>query len=168
MLGHTANIQDILSRPRRNRRSPTIRGAISETHISPANLILPVFIHDGEQSIPIASMPGVARLGWRHGLMDAVAEARSYGVNSVVLFPKVLCLPASTKSLLLPCAGDPPPSGASSSCLVTATFPVQEIFACYFLAHAHGHMCDSRGALNWAGGLMADECCCDCDRRRSI
>eukprot|EP00884_Botryococcus_braunii_P019897 jgi/Botrbrau1/6591/Bobra.0189s0018.1 len=80
--------QDILSRPRRNRRSPTIRGAISETFITPANLILPVFIHDGEKNIPIDSMPGVARLGWRHGLLDAVAEARSVGVNSVVLFPK--------------------------------------------------------------------------------
>lgn len=34
-------------------------------------------------------MPGVDRLGWRHGLLDAVAEARSVGVNSVVLFPKV-------------------------------------------------------------------------------
>ncbi|BDA43609.1 Delta-aminolevulinic acid dehydratase, chloroplastic [Coccomyxa sp. Obi] len=80
--------QDILSRPRRNRRSPSIRGAISETFITPSNLILPVFIHDGEQNIPISSMPGVDRLGWRHGLLSAVAEARSYGVNSVVLFPK--------------------------------------------------------------------------------
>ena len=81
--------QDILSRPRRNRRSPTIRGAISETSISPANLLLPVFIHEGEQNIPIESMPGVDRLGWRQGLPDKVREARSYGVNSVVLFPKV-------------------------------------------------------------------------------
>lgn len=48
-----------------------------------------VFVHDGEQNIPIDSMPGVARLGWRHGLLDAVAEARSYGVNQVVIFPKV-------------------------------------------------------------------------------
>lgn len=82
------NWQVLPSRPRRNRRSPTIRGAISETHIAPANLILPVFIHDGEQNLPIASMPGVDRLGWRHGLLDSVAEARSVGVNSVVLFPK--------------------------------------------------------------------------------
>ncbi len=82
-------LQDLPSRPRRNRRSPSIRGAISETTISPANLILPLFIHDGEQNIPINSMPGVDRLGWRHGLLDSVAEARSYGVNSVVLFPKV-------------------------------------------------------------------------------
>ena len=34
-------------------------------------------------------MPGVERLGWRHGLIDAVKEARSFGVNQVVLFPKV-------------------------------------------------------------------------------
>jgi Delta-aminolevulinic acid dehydratase len=82
-------VQDLLSRPRRNRRSGTIRGAISETHISPANLILPVFVHDGDQNIPIDSMPGVSRLGWRTGLLNAVAEARSYGVNQVVIFPKV-------------------------------------------------------------------------------
>jgi len=33
-------------------------------------------------------MPGVNRLGWKTGLLDYVAEARSYGVNSVVIFPK--------------------------------------------------------------------------------
>ena len=49
-------------------------------------------------------MPEVDRLGWRHGLLDSVAEARSYGVNSVVLFPKVntlLCnaLPCITAAL---------------------------------------------------------------------
>ena len=66
-----------------------MRSAISETRLSPANFILPVFVHDGEKNLPIASMPGVDRLGWRHGLVDAVREARSVGVNSVVLFPKV-------------------------------------------------------------------------------
>jgi porphobilinogen synthase len=80
--------QDLPSRPRRNRRSETVRRAFSETLVRPANFILPVFVHDGEQNIPIASMPGVSRLGWRHGLLDAVAEARSLGVNQVVLFPK--------------------------------------------------------------------------------
>ncbi len=92
LIGNYIAVQEILSRPRRNRRSSSIRGAISETYVSPANLILPVFIHDGEKNIPISSMPGVDRLGWRHGLLSSVAEARSYGVNSVVLFPKVLSL----------------------------------------------------------------------------
>ena len=89
LLVFTCTWQDLPSRPRRNRRSPTIRKAISETHIGPENLLLPVFVHDGEDNIPISSMPGVHRLGWRHGLLDAVREARLYGVNSVVLFPKV-------------------------------------------------------------------------------
>lgn len=93
-------MQDLLSRPRRNRRSPTIRGAISESHLSPANLILPVFVHDGEKNSPIDSMPGVERLGYRHGLLDAVAEARSYGVNQVVIFPKVCICIFIVQSLL--------------------------------------------------------------------
>lgn len=55
----------------------------------PSNFILPVFVHDGDKNIPIDSMPNVNRLGWNSGLLDHVAEARSYGVNSVVIFPKV-------------------------------------------------------------------------------
>jgi delta-aminolevulinic acid dehydratase/porphobilinogen synthase len=81
--------QDLPSRPRRNRRSSTFRSAMSETHISPANFILPVFVHEGDRNEPIASMPGVSRLTWRKGLVDTVREARSLGVNQVVIFPKV-------------------------------------------------------------------------------
>ena len=43
-------------------------------------------------------MPGVDRLGWRHGLIDSVKEARSFGVNQVVIFPKV-CLPRPQQSV---------------------------------------------------------------------
>lgn len=92
-------MQDLPSRPRRNRRSPTVRSAFSETSMSPANLILPVFIHEGDKNVPIASMPGVDRLTWRQGLPDKVREARSYGVNSVVLFPKVLILASKGMTL---------------------------------------------------------------------
>ncbi|KAH9620885.1 hypothetical protein KSS87_011235 [Heliosperma pusillum] len=73
-------------RPRRNRRSPHLRAAFQETSISPANLVYPLFIHEGEEDTPIGAMPGCFRLGWRHGL---VAKARDVGVNSIVLFPKV-------------------------------------------------------------------------------
>lgn len=48
-----------------------------------------MFVHEGEKNDPIASMPGVYRLNWRNGLIDTVREARSYGVNQVVIFPKV-------------------------------------------------------------------------------
>ncbi|XP_042040653.1 delta-aminolevulinic acid dehydratase 1, chloroplastic-like isoform X1 [Salvia splendens] len=74
-------------RPRRNRRSP--RAAFQETSISPANLVYPLFIHEGEEDTPIGAMPGCYRLGWRHGLVEEVGKARDVGVNSIVLFPKV-------------------------------------------------------------------------------
>ncbi|VAI91079.1 unnamed protein product [Triticum turgidum subsp. durum] len=80
---------DMPKRPRRNRRSPALRAAFQETTISPANLVLPLFIHEGEEDAPIGAMPGCFRLGWQHGLLDEVYKARDVGVNSFVLFPKV-------------------------------------------------------------------------------
>ena len=41
--------QDLLSRPRRNRKSEAVRRAFSETVVLPANFILPVFVHDGDK-----------------------------------------------------------------------------------------------------------------------
>ncbi|KAL9259433.1 Delta-aminolevulinic acid dehydratase 1, chloroplastic-like protein [Drosera capensis] len=76
-------------RPRRNRKSPALRAAFQETNLSPANLVYPLFIHEGEEDTPIGAMPGCYRLGWRHGLVEEVAKARDVGVNSIVLFPKV-------------------------------------------------------------------------------
>lgn len=81
--------QDLPSRPRRNRRSETFRSAIRESFISPANIILPIFVHEeSDKNVPIASMPDVYRLSYGKNVINAVAEARSYGVNQVVIFPK--------------------------------------------------------------------------------
>ncbi|XP_019711227.1 delta-aminolevulinic acid dehydratase, chloroplastic isoform X1 [Elaeis guineensis] len=76
-------------RPRRNRKSPTLRDAFQETNLSASNLVLPLFIHEGEEDVPIGAMPGCYRLGWRHGLLEEVYKARDVGVNSIVLFPKI-------------------------------------------------------------------------------
>lgn len=65
------------------------------------NFILPLFVHDGDENQPIPSMPGVSRLSFKNGVNDFVAEARSYGVNQVVIFPKARSpVPASQA----PCA----------------------------------------------------------------
>jgi porphobilinogen synthase len=81
--------QDLPSRPRRNRRSPAIRDATRETWLSPAHLILPIFVHeDTDKNVPIPSMPGVSRLSFGKNVVDAVREAKSYGVRQVVIFPK--------------------------------------------------------------------------------
>ncbi len=38
--------QDLSYRPRRNRRSSTVREAFRETILTPANFIYPIFVHD--------------------------------------------------------------------------------------------------------------------------
>jgi porphobilinogen synthase len=81
---------DLLSRPRRNRKSAAVRSFHRETWLSPAHFIYPLFVHDrdGVGDVPIASMPGCSRLS-ADGLMREVDAARADGIASVVLFPAV-------------------------------------------------------------------------------
>ncbi|TAE74674.1 MAG: porphobilinogen synthase [Verrucomicrobia bacterium] len=75
-------------RPRRNRRTPAIRSLVRETVLSPADFILPLFLHEDEVDVPIASMPGVTRWSLA-GLVREAGEAHALGVPAVVLFPKI-------------------------------------------------------------------------------
>ncbi len=75
-------------RPRRNRKSPAVRGLVREVHLAPSDLIYPLFIHEGSENEPIDSMPGCHR--WTlPGLVGEVGEAYAFGVRAVVLFPKI-------------------------------------------------------------------------------
>lgn len=78
----------IRKRPRRNRRLPAQRNMFSETRLTAANFILPIFVHEGTEDIPISSMPDVSRVGVDTGLLREVEEAVKLGVKSVVIFPK--------------------------------------------------------------------------------
>ena len=49
---------DLRERPRRNRKSAAIRSATRETHLGPEHFIYPLFVHGGDDDIPITSMPG--------------------------------------------------------------------------------------------------------------
>ncbi len=75
-------------RPRRNRKNPAIRGLIRETLLSPADLIYPLFIQEGDGDDAIASMPGCHRWSLK-GLVREVGEARKVGIAAFVLFPAV-------------------------------------------------------------------------------
>ncbi|MGL4423403.1 MAG: porphobilinogen synthase, partial [Gemmataceae bacterium] len=74
-------------RPRRLRRQPWLRGMVAENHLTVTDLIWPVFVHGGtEERIPIASMPGVARLS----IPTLVAEAarlHALGLPAIAIFP---------------------------------------------------------------------------------
>lgn len=75
-------------RPRRNRRTPAIRGMVRENSLSPADFILPVFFHEDAEDTPIASMPGVTR--WSlDSLVREAGEAHALGIPAIVLFPKI-------------------------------------------------------------------------------
>ncbi|MGB5246411.1 MAG: porphobilinogen synthase [Woeseia sp.] len=77
------------SRLRRNRRTAALRSLVAETSLSPADLILPVFVLEGSgRHESIASMPGVDRLSV-DGILKIAAEAVALGVPALALFPVV-------------------------------------------------------------------------------
>ncbi|HUY29161.1 MAG TPA: porphobilinogen synthase [Candidatus Binataceae bacterium] len=75
-----------INRPRRLRRTDTLRRMIRETRLSPDNLIQPLFVCPGRGvKRAIVSMPGVAQMS----VDNIVAEAREIhaaGVPAVILF----------------------------------------------------------------------------------
>jgi len=77
-----------MQRPRRNRRTPAIRRMVRETTLTPADFILPMFLHEDGEDVAIESMPGVTR--WSlPGLVKTAHEAFALGIPAVVLFPKI-------------------------------------------------------------------------------
>lgn len=73
-------------RPRRLRRTPTLRRMVRETQVDPAQLVLPVFIREGAPApVPINSMPGVVQ-HTRDSLRQVAHEAVSAGLGGIMLF----------------------------------------------------------------------------------
>ena len=77
------------SRPRRLRRDAYTRALVREHRLAPEDLILPVFVLDGERRAePVASMPGVQRRSV-DGLYALAEECVALGVPVMALFPVV-------------------------------------------------------------------------------
>lgn len=78
----------MLNRPRRNRRTAAIRSLVRETHLRADDFIYPLFVHEGDDDVEIAAMPGCKR--WSiAGLVQEAGEAHALGVPAVVIFPAV-------------------------------------------------------------------------------
>ena len=74
-------------RPRRLRAQPALRDMVRENTLTPADLIWPVFVMDGQDDAhPIASMPGVSRHTVDR-LAALAAKARSLGIPAICIFP---------------------------------------------------------------------------------
>ena len=73
-------------RPRRLRRTPSLRRLVAETSLEARQLVLPVFVREGlDEPRPIGTMPGVVQHS-RSSLLRACAEAAELGLGGVMLF----------------------------------------------------------------------------------
>jgi porphobilinogen synthase len=74
------------TRLRRLRRTPALRDLVRETHVSPQDLLLPMFIEAGLNGRkPIHAMPGVDRLGVDEAVREA-GELVDRGIPGLMLF----------------------------------------------------------------------------------
>jgi porphobilinogen synthase len=77
---------DLRRRPRRLRRTESLRRMVRETVLDPATFIYPLFIVEGQGvREPIASMPGQFQLS-TDALAAEAAELRALGIPAVLLF----------------------------------------------------------------------------------
>lgn len=76
-------------RPRRNRRTASLREMVAETHLEASQLVWPVFILPSEQGREeIKTMPGQYRWGWKSAL-EEMKKAEQLGVRAFALFPVI-------------------------------------------------------------------------------
>ena len=82
-------------RLRRGRKSPWMRELLAEHRLTPADLVWPLFVCEGEkEEQKIATLPGVSR--WSIDLLvERAKEARDAGIPLVALFPNT---PADKRS----------------------------------------------------------------------
>ena len=76
------------------RQSAALRGLVRESSLTPNDLIWPVFVHSLDGREPVASMPGVERLG-ADAVLHEAERALQLGVRALALFPVV---PAEDKT----------------------------------------------------------------------
>jgi len=80
------SLPDLIYRPRRLRRNPTLRRMVRETQLSPADLIYPLFVDETlDERRPVGSMPGVWRLPVSE-VAEAAREAYALGIPGIILF----------------------------------------------------------------------------------
>ena len=76
-------------RPRRNRKSETIRAMVEETSVTTNDLIYPLFLLDGSsQKVEVNSMPGIFRMSGDLMLKE-IEECMNVGIRAFDVFPAV-------------------------------------------------------------------------------
>ena len=78
-----------IKRPRRNRKSDTIRSMVEETSVTTNDFIFPLFLLDGSsQKVEVSSMPGIFRLS-ADLMLKEIEECMNLGIRGFDIFPAV-------------------------------------------------------------------------------
>ena len=125
-----------LTRPRRLRKSETLRRMVSETVLSPDDFILPLFAIYGEGvKKPISSMPGHYQLSV-DGIVEEAESAWALGIPAVILFG----IP-ETKDETGSSAFDPEGPVQRSIRAIKAAIPemvvITDVCMCEYTSHGH-------------------------------
>ncbi len=82
-MSSTTEYLSLLHRPRRLRRTPSLRRMVRETQLTVNDLIYPVFVMEGEnQQEEIPSMPEIYRYSLDL-LLKEIADAANLGINAI-------------------------------------------------------------------------------------
>jgi porphobilinogen synthase len=135
------------TRLRRLRRTPALRDLVRETHLSPQDLLLPVFIEAGLNGRkPIGAMPGVDRLGVDEAVREA-GELVARGIPGLMLFG-------------IPAHKDPEGSGAwddegivqLAARAIKQAYPdlivIGDVCLCEYTSHGHCGLLTADGAVD--------------------
>jgi porphobilinogen synthase len=80
---------ELIHRPRRLRRSPAIRRLVRETVLTTNDLIYPLFVMEGENTVvEVSSMPGSFRFTLDR-LIPEIQAVYELGISAIALFPVV-------------------------------------------------------------------------------
>ena len=140
----TAESARLVVRPRRLRQNAAVREMVRETSLTPANLILPVFVvPDSRPRTEIRSMPGI----FQNRVSDAVDEcvrAWELGVRSAILFG----IP-ETKDEIGSTSWDPHGPVQSAIRAISKIVPemtlIADVCMCEYTSHGHcGVIVDGR------------------------
>lgn len=78
-----------IRRPRRNRKSQTIRSMVEETKVTTDDLVFPLFLIDGtNRKVEVSSMPGIFRLS-EDNMLREIEACLKLGIKAFDIFPAV-------------------------------------------------------------------------------
>ena len=80
----TSTNQHLTNRPRRLRRTASLRSMVQENQLTVNDLIYPVFVMEGEDREEIPSMPEIYRYSLDL-LLKEIADAANLGINAICL-----------------------------------------------------------------------------------